>query len=136
MKKIKLYLDDLRTPNNSEWQIVRNYDEFVDHILKNGLENYEVISLDHDLGDSAMQEYFNNVYPNNKLDYNNIKEKTGFDCAKWLVNYAIEKNVKLPQIYSHSANPIGALNIITYINNYLKSQNLKETTDRIRINHS
>ena len=28
-EKIKLYLDDVRTPNNEEWVVVRNYDEFV-----------------------------------------------------------------------------------------------------------
>ena len=31
-------------------------------------------------------EYFENVSPNYKLDYSNIHEKTGLDCAKWLIN--------------------------------------------------
>jgi len=44
-----------------------------------------IISLDHDLGDTAMKEYFNNVSPNYTLDYNNIEEKTGYDAAKFLV---------------------------------------------------
>ena len=55
--KIYLYLDDVRTPTADNWEVVRNYDEFVAHIRMRGLENYEVISLDHDLGDTAMQEY-------------------------------------------------------------------------------
>ena len=84
--KIRLYLDDVRIPispnnewveGNAEWQVVKSYDEFVAHIRLNGLENYEVISLDHDLGDTAMNEYYNNVHPNYTLDYNNIVEKTG-----------------------------------------------------------
>ncbi len=33
---------------------------------------HKIISLDHDLGDSAMNEYYNNVSPNFKLDYDNI----------------------------------------------------------------
>jgi len=85
-EKMRLYLDDVRTPIAEDWQLVRSYDEFVAHIRMHGLENYEVISLDHDLGDTAMDEYFNNVHPNYTLNYNNIKEKTGLDCAKWLVS--------------------------------------------------
>ena len=130
-KKIRLYLDDVRTPkspNNewvdgfNEWQVVRNYDEFVAHIRLNGLENYEVISLDHDLGKEAMDEFYNNVHPNYSLNYDNIvNEKTGYDCAKWLVAESMTTNIPLPQIYTHSANPIGSANIMGYINNYLMS---------------
>ena len=61
--KIYLYLDDVRIPTEGEWEVVRNYDEFVAHIKMNGLESYEVISLDHDLGESAMQEYYTNTKP-------------------------------------------------------------------------
>ena len=59
-EKIWLYLDDVRTPKDDRWKVVRSYDEFVAHIKMNGLENYETISLDHDLGDTAMNEYYNN----------------------------------------------------------------------------
>jgi hypothetical protein len=62
--KIWLYLDDVRIPTEGNWQVVRNYDEFISHILMNGLESYEVISLDHDLGEGAMVEYYTNVKPN------------------------------------------------------------------------
>ncbi len=144
-KKIRLYLDDVRTPKNpnnewvdgiDEWQVVRNYDEFIAHIRLNGLENYEVISLDHDLGDSAMKEYYNNVHPNYTLDYNNIVEKTGYDCAKWLVAESMTKNVPLPQIYVHSANPIGSANIMGYVNNYLMNCRLPQTCIRVNIEHT
>jgi hypothetical protein len=96
--KYNLFLDDIRHPYDCisymkdpgiyaklEWVIVRNYDEFVAHIRMRGLENYEVISLDHDLGDTAMNEYSNNVSPNYELNYDNIKEKTGYDAIKFLV---------------------------------------------------
>lgn len=144
-QKIRLYLDDVRTPKNpnnewveglSDWEVVRSYDEFVAHIKMNGLENYEVISLDHDLGDTAMNEYYNNVHPNYTLDYNNIKEKTGLDCAKWLVAESMNKNIPLPQIYTHSANPIGSANIMGYINNYLMNCRLPQTCIRVKIEHT
>jgi hypothetical protein len=143
-EKIRLYLDDLRTPespdsawvdNIPDWQIVRSYDEFVAHIRMHGLENYEVISLDHDLGDTARQEYFNNVHPNYTLDYNNIKEKTGLDCAKWLVAESMTMEIPLPQVYTHSANPIGSANIMGYVNNYLKNCRLPQTCVRVKIPH-
>lgn len=143
--KIRLYLDDVRTPkdpNNEwvngipQWEVVRSYDEFVAHIKLHGLDAYEVISLDHDLGDSAMNEYYNNVHPNYTLDYNNIKEKTGMDCARWLVAESMTKGIPLPQIYTHSANPIGSANIMGYINNYLMNCRLPQTCVRVKIEHT
>jgi len=133
--KIQLYLDDIRTPNNDDWHVVRNYDEFVAHIRLNGLDKYEVISLDHDLGDTAQEEYYNNVSPNYQLDYNNILEKTGLDCAKWLVAESMNSKIPLPQIYTHSANPIGSANIMGYVNNYLKNSRLPQTCIRVKIEH-
>jgi hypothetical protein len=133
--KIQLYLDDIRSPNNDDWYVVRNYDEFVAHIRLNGLDKYEVISLDHDLGDTAQHEYYNNVSPNYQLDYNNILEKTGLDCAKWLVAESMNSKIPLPQIYTHSANPIGSANIMGYINNYLKNCRLPQTCIRVKIEH-
>ncbi len=144
-EKIRLYLDDVRSPkdpNNEwvdgvpQWEVVRSYDEFVAHIQKNSLENYEVISLDHDLGETAMKEFYNNVHPNYTLDYNNIAEKTGYDCAKWLVAEGMRTGVQLPQIYTHSANPIGSANIMGYINNYLMSCRLPQSCVRVKIEHT
>jgi hypothetical protein len=121
MTRINIYLDDVRTPTVGDWTVVRNYEEFVSAVMYHGLENIEIISLDHDLGDSAMTEYYTNVANNYKLDYNNIQEKTGYDCCKYLVNKSIETGIPLPQIYVHSANPIGAHNMMGYINNYFKN---------------
>ena len=135
-EKIWLYLDDVRIPKTDSWEVVRNYDEFVAHILMNGLENYEVISLDHDLGEGAMIEYYTNVKPNYELDYNRIPEKTGMDCARYLVAEAMNKKIPLPTIYVHSANPIGAANIIGYINNYFRNCKLPEVCIKVNIEHT
>ncbi len=133
--KIMLYLDDIRTPNDKEWIVVRNYEQFVSRINQHGLENIEVISLDHDLGDSAMVEYYNNVKDNYTLDYNNISEKTGYDACKFIVNRSIETGIPLPQVYVHSANPIGSGNMMGYINNYLMNCRLPQTCIRVQIPH-
>ena len=135
-KNMRLYLDDVRTPIDDGWKVVRNYDEFVAHIQLNGLENYELISLDHDLGRSAMDEYFNNVSPNYTLDYSHITEKTGMDCVRWLVNESMIKKIPLPLIYVHSANPIGSANMMGYINNYLMNCHLPQTCVRVKIEHT
>ena len=133
---MRLYLDDVRTPKDTDWEVVRSYDEFVAHIRLHGLENYELISLDHDLGDTAMNEYYNNVHPNYTLDYSNIKEKTGMDCAKFLVAESMTNGIPLPAIYVHSANPIGSANIMGYINNYFMNCRLPQGCIRVKIEHT
>lgn len=154
---IRIYLDDVRTPENpnnewvegiQEWTVVRSYEEFVQKVNEVGLENIELISLDHDLGDTAMKEYFENVSPNYTLNYENILEKTGYDCAKWLVNHYYENYVTqesrldkknsgivFPTVYTHSANPIGSANIMGYLNNFLMNEGQPQTCVRVNIPH-
>jgi hypothetical protein len=137
IEKKRLYLDDVRTPLGDDWIIVRNYEEFVSIIKFHGLENFDVISLDHDLGEQSMIEYYTNVKNNYKLDYNNIvDEKTGYDCCKFLVSESMSKNIPLPQIYVHSANPIGSANMMGYINNYFKNCKSPQTCIRVEIKHT
>ena len=135
-KRLRLYLDDIRTPVDDDWIVVRNYDEFVAQIKLNGLGNFEVISLDHDLGEGAMVEYYTNVKNNYMLDYNNIEERTGMDCCRYLVSDSMNEKIPLPQIYVHSANPIGSANMMGYINNYLMNCRLSQTCVRVQINHT
>jgi hypothetical protein len=134
--RLRLYLDDIRTPVDDDWILVRNYDEFVAQIKLNGLGNFEVISLDHDLGEGAMVEYYTNVKNNYMLDYNNIEERTGMDCCRYLVSESMNEKIPLPQIYVHSANPIGSANMMGYINNYLMNCRLSQTCVRVQINHT
>lgn len=147
----RIYLDDVRTPIQGDWVVVRSYEEFIQKVKEIGLKNIDLISLDHDLGDTAMEEYYKNVSPNFKLDYNNIKEKTGYDAAKWLVNrfyFENEERINMsrnekkrtkfvfPKIYVHSANPIGAGNITGYINNFLMNEGQPQTCVRVQIPHN
>ena len=134
--KLRLYLDDVRTPTNDDWVVVRNYDEFVAQINLHGLENFELISLDHDLGDTAMIEYYTNVKNNYNLDYSNIEEKTGMDCCRFLVTESIQRQIPLPLIYVHSANPIGSANMMGYINNYRHIHRLPQNCVRVQIEHT
>jgi hypothetical protein len=136
MSKLKLYLDDVRTPLDDSWVVVRNYDEFVETVTRHGLHNFDVISLDHDLGEGAMVEYYTNVKNNFTLDYNNIEEKTGMDCTKFLIEYCMDNGVNLPLVYVHSANPIGSANMMGYINNYLMNCRLPQTCVRVNIPHT
>jgi len=126
--KYKIYLDDERTPNDKDWTIVRNYGQFIKKISEIGLENVAVISFDHDLGDTAVEEYYTNVMNKGILDYDNIEEKTGYDAAKWLVEQYMDNITSpFPQVYVHSANPIGAINIINYVNRFLRHIGKKQT---------
>jgi len=138
MKKNKmwLYLDDVRIPTEGDWEVVRSYDEFVSHIKKNGLDAYEVISLDHDLGEGALVEYYTNTKPHYELDYSRIPEKTGMDCARFLVSESMNAKTSLPTIYVHSSNPIGSANIIGFINNFYRNYKLPETCVKVNIQHT
>ena len=93
-----LFLDDLRMPTDcisymhhrtpgykiysEEWVIVRNYSDFIFWIRENGLP--DLISFDHDLGEE------DEGHP------------SGMECAKWLVNYCMDNQVKLPGWMVHS----------------------------------
>ena len=136
MEKYRIYLDDVRTPIEEDWIVCRDYDEFVDKVNEIGLDNIYMISLDHDLGETAIREYFKNVKTNYILDYDNIHEKTGYDCAKWIVEESMNKGIDLPLIMVHSANPIGSSNIMGYINNYLKNKRLPQNCTRHKIPHT
>jgi hypothetical protein len=135
MEKKKIYLDDVRSPIDKSWLVARNYDSFVELVNKVGLENIEVISLDHDLGDTAMREWHNNVYKNYELNYDNIKEMTGYDVAKWLVSQWMEGK-PVVDVYTHSANAIGSANIMGYINNYRHINRLPQNCVRVQIEHT
>lgn len=121
---MKLFLDDLRSldmiyPNadESEWVIVRDFYQFVNYIQKYGVPDF--ISFDHDLGFEHTRYYFENgghASPPDPLNAN-FKEKTGYDAAKWLVDYCAEKEEPLPLWHVHSHNPIGAENIRQYLKN-------------------
>jgi hypothetical protein len=107
MKKL-LWLDDIRDPNTNDWLRfspiekpfeviwVKKYHQFVDWITENGLP--DAICFDHDLSDIHI----------NKSTY---KEKTGMDCAKWLVGYCLDKNKELPPYNIQSDNTCGRDNI-------------------------
>jgi|TARA_R110000796_G_scaffold29731_1_gene79954 hypothetical protein len=118
-----LWLDDIRNPfideekrvpiGNDKWNInwVLNYEQFVQWIEIYGLP--DAISFDHDLADEHYTpEYFWDDYEESKKFQEwrgkTYQEKTGMDCAKWLVDFCMDNKVELPKFYVHSANPVGA----------------------------
>lgn len=115
-----LFLDDIRYPIEAyhytkqdvflrnDWYIVRNYKQFIDRILENGLP--EMISFDHDIAD---ENYL-------QLDSQQFVERTGYDCAKWLVEYCMDNGADLPEFYCHSMNPVGKENIESLLKNFKK----------------
>jgi len=127
-----LFLDDNRIPKDVfkysgdsdyirlRWTIVRSYNEFVSTIKKKGLPS--LASFDHDLADTHTKYFFDNGGYANPPDPSkaNFTEKTGMDCAKWIVEFCMDNNLKLPKYKVHSKNPCGRENITFYLQNYLK----------------
>jgi hypothetical protein len=73
------------------------------------------VSFDHDLADEHYVEYTAAHDPKSStkgtIHYDKFKEKSGYDCAKWLAQYCVDKNLPIPQYYIHTMNPIGGMNI-------------------------
>jgi hypothetical protein len=132
MKKYKIYLDDVRTPTEDGWTVVRSYSEFVDKINEIGLDNIELISLDHDLDNSAMDEWMDNTYYSYTINYDNIKEATGLHCA-WRLIKMWKAGGKLVDVVVHSANAIGSGNIMGVINHYRHVHRLPQNCVRVQI---
>ena len=128
----KLFLDDIRKPSNVthamhdgawvefpsiwSWEIVRSYAAFTEFILKNGLPS--VISFDHDLSMEHYPENFEAMLV--PIDYTKYTEKTGYDCAKWLVNYCVTNEKELPDYYVHSFNSVGRMNIHNHLARFIQ----------------
>ena len=100
-----LFIDDERIPKdvfwinypeNLQWDIVRNYNQATEYITINGLP--EFISFDNDLGEP----------------------KEGYDILKWLIEYCLDHNLKLPICAVHTKNCEAADNMINLINNFNK----------------
>ncbi|QEG22229.1 cyclic-phosphate processing receiver domain-containing protein [Mariniblastus fucicola] len=109
-----LWLDDERNPAEQRWQScfpiqhatiqwVKSYAEFAEWILEHSIP--DAICFDHDLGDGP----------------------SGMDCAKWLVDFCLDHDEKLPQWNIQSANPIGKRNIEALLKSFERVQG--ESTD-------
>ena len=100
---MKIFLDDERDPLHvtwielpkSPWFICRTYHQFITLVETNG-ERITHISFDHDLGPG----------------------ESGYDCAKFLVEWCIDNQHQLPSWTVHSMNPVGAKNINEYLENF------------------
>jgi len=122
-KYYNLFLDDdpRRIPHQLkwielppvQWTIVRNYNDFVATIERDGLPN--MVSFDHDLSDMAYKEFHRANNSDKIINYSNIPEKTGMDCARWLANYCIDKRLLIPIYYIHTLNGPGAANIFSVL---------------------
>lgn len=120
----ELFLDDTRMPEEVfayteqpiydllDWVIVRDYDEFVKCVEEQGIP--WTISFDHDLG-------FDKFLEKDYEDYDPDTEKNGLHCAKWLINYCLDNELKPPQVVMiHSKNGEGSLDIRSVFETYNK----------------
>jgi len=125
-----LFLDDIRMPKETfdytfqqiyleeEWIIVRNYHAFIKLIEGKGIP--EIISFDHDLADEHYDPQIMNDMSYGEI-YDMFDEKTGYHCAKWLIDYCIDNQKELPaRIMIHSMNPAGSMNIKSLFDTYAK----------------
>ena len=132
MKKL-LWLDDIRNPFIADWLMqyapqfaygegeiiwVKSYSKFVEWINTNGLP--DMIAFDHDLGEDVAKDKVASGMSKRQARIQKRETMSGFECAKWLVEYCINNEVELPQWTVQSANPVGRDNINGLLNNYRK----------------
>ena len=127
MTSYNLFLDDVREPMDAfmythdksyavlDWIVVRNYDEFVRCIETMGVPSF--VSFDHDLADIHYKHQSN-------ISYDDFQEKTGYHCARWLIDYCLDNEISIPDVIEiHSMNPVGKMNIQSLFNTYNKIYN-------------
>jgi len=137
--KVLLWLDDIRNPFVADWRLqyapefeynedgdretvwVKNYYDFVDWIKENGLPH--TIAFDHDLGEDVAKSLVESGMNKKKARMIKRESKSGFDAAKWLVDYCIDNDFDLPNWTVQSANPVGKDNINGILNNYRNFRN-------------
>ncbi|MBL1408709.1 cyclic-phosphate processing receiver domain-containing protein [Sphingobacterium faecale] len=113
-----LFLDDIRVVGDlcnyldeiailpyllGKWTVVRTYEDFVQRITMD--DSYRRVSLDHDLGE----------------DPNGQELPSGYDAIKWLVEYILDENHPIPEVFCHSQNPVGKANIMGYWQSFQNS---------------
>lgn len=123
---LNIFLDDERIPGdvvwvtlpNVMWSVVRNFEQFksvIDELDKAP----DFISFDHDLADEHYTAMLlESVNSTRFVGYGT--EKTGYECAKYLVEVAMNKGWQMPGYAVHSMNAIGAKRIRDYLENAKK----------------
>lgn len=136
MTKTLLWLDDYRDPFNKkyDWLVfspigrnvkvvwVTSFKEFTDHIMVHGLP--DGICFDHDLADEHYDVYHNTDLTLDEYYITNDREMTGYDCAKWLVEYCMDNDKDIPPYGIQSANPVGRVNIDKLLKSYTNFRSL------------
>lgn len=95
----RLFIDDLRMPAEDDFVIVRNSKEAMDYVINHGCPDF--ISFDHDLGGDDTAIVFLNQF----------------------IDHVLDGKTVIPDDFSyfvHSANPVGAENISSKMDGFLK----------------
>lgn len=96
---LHLWLDDMRTPPDSSYIWLKDYDIFVDFVREIGSQISKcIVHFDHDLG----------------------LGKSGYDCAKWLIDWCLDNDYPAPDYDIQSSNPVGRKNIESVFETYWK----------------
>ncbi len=130
-----LWLDDIRNPREEIWcnwiieaglnpgdyniVWVKSYAEFTKWISTNGLP--AVICFDHDLGEDVAKGRVSKGMSKRQARILKRESLSGFDCAKWLIEFCLDNLINAPEFKIQSANPVGAENIKGLIENFRKN---------------
>lgn len=97
---MKIFVDDLRIVEGFDY-IAKTAEDFFAYCINNQVTHIDVLSLDHDLGESDAL--------------------TGYDIVKHLPDL----NLSIGTIQFHTANPVGFENMLMYAKNLKKHEVMK-----------
>jgi len=106
---LKIFVDDVRDPPDDSWTLVRTYDDAINFITIN---EWDIISLDHDLGDT---HHIDNAH----LVQFPLRERTGYMLLEHIVGMQEEYGLKVGKVLVHSANPVAQEKMRGTIERYL-----------------
>ena len=125
---MKLIIDDIRSCEmcfntsknemflNSDWVIVKNYQDFISLIDKVGINKISIISFDHDLSDFE-------VIDDIKVEF------TGKTACEYIIEKCLDSGTKFPDWYVHTDNTCGRENIVGLILNYIENVDEVDISD-------
>lgn len=116
MKTI-IWIDDLRNPY---FKYDKNKTYIEEYSYYKGEDSYVIWVKSYKQFISILKElYDKNEYPDEIcFDHDLGGNRSGYDCAKYLVNFCIDNNLKLPKYECHSSNPAGKSNILSILDNF------------------
>lgn len=113
-----IFVDDERDIEGVTWINYGKDSSYRKVICRNYLEFREIVNMFRDSGELDRCIY---SFDHDLQDFDiNGKEKTGYDCLKYMLDVYMFNQTPSPKCYFHSKNVVGCKNMKLYYENFKK----------------